>query len=161
MRKACSFRSARARSGSISELCQPTMLAWRGGGSSGSTSSGTVLTWRALTIAAPCSVLIPTACSASSQRAVRGSAPCREIEVLPSPGGRKAEGFTIVVLNWLEDVRNRARSSSSATASGSPEGSSAINHDPLYTVKYSCRDNVPVKARNRVPSVRAIQPRIR
>ena len=44
--------------------------------------------------------------------------------------GKNAAGFTMMALNWLEDVRYLARSSSSAMISSRPDGSVAMIHDP-------------------------------
>ena len=76
----------------------------------------------------------------------RGSLPWRKTEVSRSLGlGKNAAGFTITALNWLEDVRYLASSSSSAMISSSPEGSVAMVHDPDDTFDDPWRNSFSIE----------------
>src|SRR2546422_11594308 len=82
-------------------------------------------------MAAPWRLRPPAACSTPIAHSLsRGSLPWRKTEVSRSLGfGKNAAGFTMMALNWLEDVRYQGRSSSAAIISSRPDGSVATIPD--------------------------------
>ena len=155
-----SFRSPFPISGSSAFQGHPTMSACRGGGSSATTSSCAARTCFVLQMAAPCMDTTLPSCSIPICRKLStGSLPWRKTDFFPSFGfGRKAECLTVSPLNWLDDVRNRARSSSSSTCLGSPEGRISMIHDLVDRVENPARNNLPVKTGDSMTTVCPVEP---
>ena len=158
---AISFRSALANSRSSFSQGQPVMSAWRGGGSTASTSNLAVLTMPAERIAAPCKEpSFATSARPIATKSPRGSAPCRKTEVFPSVAfGINADGFTTVELKWPEDLRKRARGSPSEISSGNPEGR-LIRVNSIQFVQNPRRHLPGFCPSHRMPTIRSIHPSI-
>lgn len=137
------------------------MSAWSGGGSPARRSTEAFRIAEALITAAPRTDLVsPTSLFPIATNSANGSAPCLNTDVSPFFGfGMKVAGLTAVALECPDEVRNRATSSTSATSSGSPEGSvmAADAFDFLHNAR---RKLATREFRHGVAAIDAIDPGI-
>ena len=93
--------------------------------------------------------------------ASNGSRPCRDTDVSRLFRlGRKAPGRTWRAVKCPLCVRNRARSSSDPTVSGSPEGRAIISHDRSQHGKQYSRNQRTAEPVDSVTSVGSVQPSV-